>query len=280
MLEWKTFYTYRNVVYQVSDCGSVRSLRKVVQSRYPSKSYTYRAKILSLVFQKRIKVDVANKRFDVADLVAQHFLPNPLCLSAVSFKDSNPLNCRASNLEWCDLASTALDEQWKDISGYDGKYQVSNLGNVRSLAFAKTRGYVRMLKPIMKSQGYYAVTLSGKQHLIHRLVAMCFCDNPHNYNVVDHINTIQTDNRAENLRWTTADGNIKNPLSHKKRMDRIMQTVPRKCVQMDLDGNRIRVWDSMKEACDSLGLHRGDLTNTCRGKYRTCGGYKWKYYDI
>lgn len=280
MLEWKTFHTYKNVVYQVSDFGTVRSLRKVVQSRYPTKSYSFRAKILSLRTNKRISIDTPDKRFDVAHLVAQYFLPNPLGLPAVLFKDGNPLNCQASNLEWFDPYTTVAGEEWKDIAGHEGKYQVSNLGNVRSLLFAKSRDKVQLLKPIVNSQGYYVVTLSGKQHFIHRLVAMCFCDNPHGYNVVDHINTIQTDNRSENLRWTTADGNIKNPISHKKRMERIMQVVPRKCIQMDKDDNVIKVWASMKEACDSLGLHRGDLTHVCQGKTRTCGGYKWKYYDL
>lgn len=281
MIKWKHFYSCKGIDYYVSNKGEVKSHRKVVHTRHP---LTYRIRLKTLTRHStlpRATLYIGDVKFDIAELVATYFVNNPFGYESVLFLDDNQQNCDASNLMWYNPTPESNDgEIWKDIEGYTGKYQVSNRGNVRSLMFARKKDNVRILKPILTSTGYYVVSLGGKQAFIHRMVATAFCSNPNGYNVVDHINTIPTDNRAENLRWTTADGNIKNQISHEKRMRRIMETLPKKCVQMDKEGNVIKVWDSMKDACDALGLHQGDLTNTCRGKYQTCGGYKWRYYDL
>lgn len=281
MVEWKQFYSHKGIDYYVSNMGDVKSLRKVVQTRRP---LTYRVREKTLTRHstlKRATLYIGEVRFDVAELVATHFLENPFNCKSVKFIDDDQQNCKVCNLMWYNPSPEQSDgEIWKDIEGYIGIYQVSNHGNVRSLRFARKKDAVKVLKPILSSSGYYVVTLCGKQTRIHRLVASAFCDNPNGYDVVDHIDTDPTNNKAENLRWTTQRGNILNPISHKKRMDRIRESIPRKCVQMDLDGNLIKIWNSLKDACVSLGLGRGNLTSTCQGKYQTCGGYKWAYYDV
>lgn len=281
MIEWKHFYSCKGIDYYVSNKGEVKSHRKVVRTRHP---LTYRIRLKTLTRHStlpRATLYIRDVKFDVAELVATYFLENPSGYKSVRFLDNNQQNCEVSNLMWCNATPESSDgEIWKAIEGYGGRYQVSNRGNVRSLIFARKKDTVRLLKPILSSSGYYVVTLCGKQTRIHRLVASAFCDNPNGYDVVDHIDTDPTNNKAENLRWTTQRGNILNPISHKKRMDRIMESVPRKCVQMDLDGNLIKIWNSLKDACTSLGLSRGNLTSACQGKYQTCGGYKWKYYDL
>lgn len=117
-----------------------------------------------------------------------------------------------------------MTECWKDIAGYEGWYQVSNLGNVKSLKRRhNSHGHwcvleqERMLKPTTHGKGYYCVRLApvnGNKkktcYSIHRLVASAFVPNPNNLPQVDHINRNKKDNRAENLRWVTNGENQEN----------------------------------------------------------------------
>lgn len=105
-------------------------------------------------------------------------------------------------------------EQWKslDFLGYPN-YSVSSLGRVYN------HKKQRYLNPGLNRQGYYQVSISNKTNRIfglHRLIALAFIPNPENKKYIDHINTIKTDNRIENLRWVTASENINNPLTLKR----------------------------------------------------------------
>lgn len=107
-------------------------------------------------------------------------------------------------------------ELWKPIKGYEGLYEVSNMGNVKSLP--KMRGYIKskekIMKPFKNNNGYLLVSLSKnnkqKHFQVHRLVASAFILNKDNKSQVDHINRIRDDNRVENLRWVTASENGNN----------------------------------------------------------------------
>ena len=107
-----------------------------------------------------------------------------------------------------------MEEIWVDIKGYEGLYQVSNQGRVKRLY---KNGKIRILKPSLDNNGYLYVTLSKnnkpKIFKLHRLIAINFIPNPENKPCIDHINTIRTDNRVENLRWVTKKENSNNPLS-------------------------------------------------------------------
>lgn len=109
-------------------------------------------------------------------------------------------------------------EIWKDIKGYEGKYQVSNYGNVKSLPRTRKAKFNSVsykqeiiLKPKTANNGYLLVNLyiESKRVMfsIHRLVALTFIDNPNNYPVINHKNGIKTDNRVENLEWCTQSHN-------------------------------------------------------------------------
>lgn len=106
-------------------------------------------------------------------------------------------------------------EIWKDIKDYEGMYQISNMGNVRSLMTKKN------LKPEIANGGYLRVNLykdgKGKKFRVHRLVAEAFIPNPDNKPTVDHINTIVSDNRVSNLRWFTYKEQITENETTKER---------------------------------------------------------------
>ena len=118
-------------------------------------------------------------------------------------------------------------EEWRNIEGYEGLYEISNLGRVRSLdrivVYSNGRKYFykgEILKLKVDKYGYNIISFckngKHKTYTIHRLVASAFIPNTENKSCIDHINTIKTDNRVENLRWVTNKENMNNPLTLNK----------------------------------------------------------------
>jgi hypothetical protein len=128
------------------------------------------------------------------------------------------------------IKSVSLEgEIWKDVVGYEGCYKVSSKGQVISLARVIYNGVntfysqPKLLIQYVSSTGYYTVTLSKnavrKKFKVHRLVAIAFINNPEYKLFIDHINTIRTDNRIENLRWVTRSENALNPITRMRNSD-------------------------------------------------------------
>lgn len=108
-------------------------------------------------------------------------------------------------------------EVWKDIVGYEGKYQVSNLGYIKSLEMWTGDKYIKrnkILRGSLNKNGYYYVSLSKdgkvKKYKVNRLVAQAFIDNPYNLPITNHIDGDKTNNCASNLEWTTQSENLKH----------------------------------------------------------------------
>lgn len=191
-------------------------------------------------------------------------------------------------------------EIWKDIKGYEGLYQVSNMARVKSLE-KKVRcahGYRTLPEKVLKNKtsigGYYYVNLYKDRTLktayVHKLVATAFIPNPKNKPQADHINTIRTDNRVENLQWVTIKENCNNPISKihhtEKQLGKKNHMYGRKwglnpkskpIIQLTLDGKPIKEWSCAMEVREVLGINNGMIGSCCKGMLDSAGGYRWMY---
>ena len=170
-----------------------------------------------------------------------------------------------------------MEEIWKDIEGYKGIYQVSNLGRVKRV----TTG--RILKGCKNSKGYLLVNLcensivSSKK--IHRLVAQAFIPNTDNKSQVNHIDENKTNNMVSNLEWMTAKEN----LNHGTRNERIGKAIS-KLKSIPIIATNIKTGESTefygaRECARQLGLHQGSITKVLKGRYKQTGGYTFKYLN-
>lgn len=178
-------------------------------------------------------------------------------------------------------------EIWKDIEGYEGFYQVSNKGNVRSVdRYIECRGSLRMhkgkvLKPYVNKYGYRQVILNGKNRprlcRINRLVAQAFIPNPNNLPQVNHKDEIKTNDCVENLEWCTCLYNLTyNDLHHRRNN---MNNKKSKQVMQIKDGKVIATYPSINEAARKLNCGSGNIVRCCKGEKKIAYGYQWKYAE-
>lgn len=170
-------------------------------------------------------------------------------------------------------------EIWKDIKDYEGLYQVSNLGNVKSLKFRNKMTIFereRLLTP-KNNKGYLRVRLSknNKQrtYSIHRLVANSFIPNNENKPCVNHINGNKKDNRPENLEWCSYSEN-------EQHSRKVLGKIPinrKKVNKYDLNGNFIAQYNSIAEASESIGRSYSLISSCCNKHIKKAYGYKWEF---
>lgn len=172
------------------------------------------------------------------------------------------------------------NELWKDIIGYQGLYQISNFGNVKSLKYNHTKTE-KLLKPEL-SRGYLQVTLCKnkdvKRYKISRLVATFFIPNFEKKPFVNHINGIKTDNTVENLEWCTASENMihaykKGLQFSKKGIDNVLSI---SIANIDKDGNIIKKYGSMREASKHTNCNLKSIRMCCSGKIKSVKGLIFK----
>ena len=193
------------------------------------------------------------------------------------------------------------EEIWKDIAGFEGFYKVSNYGNILSVRRTLTRKNgskitikERILKPQIRSHGYYCVNLlkycTRKGFTVHRLKAIAFIPNPLNKPQINHRDGNKLNNGyhadgGDNLEWNTHAENLQHALDNKLRRPPMQGKFGSKhnrskpVEQLSLNGNRIRKFESIMEASRETGINFRYISDCCRnGKAHK--GFRWNFIQI
>lgn len=180
------------------------------------------------------------------------------------------------------------NEIWKDIKDYEGLYQVSNLGRVKSLERIDNNNHPikeKILKNQTDKDGYLWICLHGikiKKVQVHRLVAQAFIPNPNNLPQVNHKNEIKDDNRPVNLEWCDTKYNINYGTRNKRVGQKLRNNFKRSLpiVQIDIKTNfLVAEFPSVMEASRQTGFNEVAIRRCCKGRTKTSYGYKWKYKE-
>jgi len=173
-------------------------------------------------------------------------------------------------------------ETWKDIKGYEGRYQISNRGAVKSMPFMKTSklcGTFKTGEKIRKvstnQKGYKSVDLysgdASERRLVHRLVADAFIPNEKEASQVNHKDGDPSNNEVSNLEWVTASENALHSFG-------VLGRTPsrQRAVEQLKDGAVVTTYKSIMEASRD-GFSQQNISSVCAGKRKTCGGFEWRY---
>lgn len=212
-----------------------------------------------------------------------------------------------SSLTSSNIDKMEIVELWKPLVGFEGYYEISTLGRVKSIkrivynSKGKQRTvHEKIIKPLINRHGYSSVSLyknGVKTNVkIHRMVALTFIPNIENKPFIDHINTIRHDNRLENLKWATRIENAHNPITQSKMIGRNHASgetiilarnnkksygAERAVLQISINGDIINEFKSIREAGREFNNSSGAISSCCRKKknYKTVHGYIWRYKD-
>ena len=289
---WKTIPSFKK--YEASNIGRIKNkeTNRITKGCINQRGYVVGHK--------------AGKNFKFHRLVAEAFIPNPDNKPLVNHIDGNKSNNKVENLEWCTHSENtqhAVDtgliknfgnpytnklydlkdeegEIWKEkkifnVSGYmisnkgriKGKHKIGNFGKV-------WKQYIT--KGTLSGFGYMIFCYKGKKVAVHRLVAGAFIPNPDNKPLVNHIDGNKSNNKVENLEWCTHSENIQHAV------DTGLLNNRRKVLQLDLNGNIINKFDSVKEADATVAPHRnnsGPVQNILSGNRKLYKGFTFCYQE-
>lgn len=179
-------------------------------------------------------------------------------------------------------------EIWLPVVGYEGLYEISSHGRIKSLSRVDARGWLRrerMLRPGTVADGYLQVSLrrdgESKAFLVHRLVALAFVGNPDGLPIINHKNGARQDNRSENLEWCSQLQNVRHSI---ERLGRKPPRVYRgaehgsskNVLAISGSGERLE-FGSASEAAKHVGVDPSTISLCCTGKLNGAKGWKFSY---
>lgn len=173
-----------------------------------------------------------------------------------------------------------VEEIWKPIKGYEGLYEISNWGRVKSLNYRKT-GRAELMKLVKSKKGYLTVMLHKngkyKKFFVHRLVASTFLENPDNLPFINHKDEDKKNNKVGNLEWCNNKYNSNyGTRNHKISSTNTNGKLSKPVLQFTLSGYLIKEWVSMAE-CTRNGFQQSAVCRCCKGKQKSAYGFKWCY---
>lgn len=172
-------------------------------------------------------------------------------------------------------------EIWKPIDGYNGRYEVSNMGRIKSYAENAQDG--KLIYGVITKLGYHNIRLYDgkggfKTFPVHRLVALAFLPNPFNLSEVNHIDENKRNNRVENLEWCSRDYNVNFGMRNKKTSIALLRNEYTSKKVYSIDGSgRIDYYDSIGEAERQTGCSHSNIVRTLKGRTSHCGHRQWFY---
>lgn len=179
-----------------------------------------------------------------------------------------------------------MEEEWRDVVGYEGLYQVSNYGEVKSLANDKGKKE-KILKPSIDGKGYKCVILcmngTRKVCKIHRLVAIAFIPNPNNYPIVNHKDENKINNNVNNLEWCTNKYNL-NYGTLPERFSKARKGNKNPSAKKIICVTTGEAFNCIKEASEKYNITHQNISKCCKGKRKSAGKHPitgeklvWKY---
>lgn len=176
------------------------------------------------------------------------------------------------------MASKA--KAWRPVAGYEGLYEVSNTGEIRSIARKGTRGGI--LTQSASNQKHYAHVLltKGCKHKtasVHRIVAQAWLLNPEHKEQVNHIDGNKLNNRIENLEWATASENMRHAIRTGLKDMSVAIDAKKRKVAAKAGGEIMAIYDSVRDAETATGASNQNIIKVCQGKRKHAGGFEWCY---
>ena len=190
----------------------------------------------------------------------------------------------------------SMEEVWRAVKGYEGLYEVSNLGRVRSkdrlvkhigIFLREAKG--KVIKENTSSTGHYSsvgLHRNGKtKHFkVHRLVAIAFIPNVHGYSDINHKDENKQNNCVDNLEWCCKSynenyGTKRTRQSQSTDWEAFRKKVSKPLYQKTLDGKIVRRWDSIAQVHRTLGYSSGNISMCCNGKLKKIYGFRWEFVE-
>lgn len=289
--EWKGYYEFSNY-------GVCRSVDRYIIDKNGHKRFC-KGRILKPFSNGNLILckNGIEYNLNLGKTIAELFMDNYTENTPLVYKDGDRNNCNLNNLEVAELYIQDINDNWKDVDGnwkdvigFEGLYQVSSDGRVRSLPRLKICGFNgkqsvqkgRILKPGYTNDGYPFVNLvkdgKSKPHYIHRLVAQAFIPNPNNYPIINHKDENPGNNNYKNLEWCTQEYNINYGTAIERISKALRANNPSIYNTPVTNITTGEQFNSISEACDFYGFtNRYTIKRCCEGECATTNGYNWKY---